>query len=97
MSEASLEALVALTRTMLERARAGAWDEVNRLEDERISLMNASITTSPVGASRAVLEELRRMNDELVALATAERDQLAEQLGQLRSSGNAAKAYQANE
>lgn len=83
---------------MLAAARRGDWDAVSRSEVTRRGLINQAFggDADPVRVAGLAdfLEEILRLDRELIAHAEAARRQCAAQLGALRKSKKALKAYQ---
>jgi hypothetical protein len=85
---------------MLSKARAGDWDALPELEQQRSKLIRQCFPLQDIGdieAARLTLQRLLQANDELVRLAGEVRSALASELGHLRSASSAIKSYQAHE
>ncbi|MEW5973016.1 MAG: flagellar protein FliT [Pseudomonadota bacterium] len=99
-SEDTLRTLTELSEVMLSKARAGDWDALPELEQQRSALIQQCFPLQDIGdieAARLALQGLLQANDELVRLAGEARSALASELGQLRSASSAIKSYQAHE
>lgn len=84
-----LAAAVALSRQMLESAKAGEWDRLAALESERSlrlgSDISSSLALSPAAAAEAksLLATCLRLNDEITALTGAHMVRLGEVLAEM--------------
>lgn len=79
-----------LSREALARAEAGDWEAVQALQGERDAALQAA------GAAvddRGTLEELKRLNDRLLALALEHRAGRVAAEATSRRQGNALSAY----
>lgn len=92
-----LERATQLSRTMLEAAEAGDWQRVQALAAERKPLVQDAFAGDLSEAARNALEaplrRLAHLNDQLIELTAAARDDRGEQLGQVRAGQKAAGAY----
>jgi hypothetical protein len=92
-----LDGLVTLTEHMLSKARAAEWDDIPALEGQRLACLK-SVLGSPVAMDYrdAVAQRLRRiliLDQELLELALAAKDESANELTRLRRGQHAGAAY----
>jgi hypothetical protein len=90
-AHAGLERALELGAAMLDAARAGAWDEVARLDPERATLLRAPFPSDP--RSHALLADLLAQNDALAQSVGTARAGLSDALGQHAHAHRALKAY----
>ncbi|MGE0080912.1 MAG: flagellar protein FliT [Thiohalomonadaceae bacterium] len=97
---AELAALVALSEQMLERARCGEWDEVPTMAAQRRKGLEAFFASSNAqedsGFVTSALESILRFDHELIALATASREEAAAKLREIHQGRRAQTAYDSN-
>jgi len=93
----SLSRILELTREMLEKAEAGAWDELVILESRRGSLitqyLDAAHDAGVDAADATSLHELRVFNDRILDLAKTQRQQLMRTLSDSSHQRHAATCY----
>jgi len=92
-----LQDMVALSRTMLEKAREQSWDDVFELEQRRRELMQLFFA-KPVAVEDAQtvstgIQEIMDIDRDLMALGGAARDELAQTLQKMDQGKKAVKAY----
>lgn len=92
-----LQQLIALTRTMLEKAQSSAWDEVIELEAKRRDLIVAFFLT-PIRPelAPAVAEGIQlilAVDREIAKLGLAEKLDAGQALRQMEQGRKAVKAY----
>lgn len=88
-----------LTRQMLVSARQGDWGKLVAIEEGRRAIIEQGIS-SPVppadaAAAAAAIQEVLRIDKEVIGLAETERSAVAGQLGDLRTKKKALKIYTA--
>lgn len=90
--------LLELTGKMLEHARAGEWDAITQLDQQRRPLLEALFAdaTDIPESARAELERLQTMDREIMTLAAGVREQLQSDLGGLQAGRKMQRAYAAN-
>lgn len=99
MSEKAIELqqLVTMTHTMLDKAKAGLWEEVMTWEAQRSELISAFFQQplEPPEASALAdgLRELARMDNEIIAMGEVKRAELGEALQKMDQGKKAIKAY----
>jgi hypothetical protein len=92
-----LQHLIALTRTMLEKAQSSAWDEVIELEAERRDLIAAFFLT-PIQPELAPtvaegIQLILAIDRESAKLGLAEKLDAGQALRQMEQGRKAVKAY----
>jgi hypothetical protein len=92
--------LLALSEAMLEHARQGDWDGVERLEAVRREALEAcfakAVTEAEATTARDYIERIMAADNALKALAMAARDEAGARLGELRAGRRAQAAYTAH-
>lgn len=91
MSDATHAALLALSERMLAAARAGDWDAVAVLENERARQLTTLPTDGP--GMLALFRTLLTHTEEVRALASRQRERLSQDLGQHQHRHRALSAY----
>ncbi|HEY8097299.1 MAG TPA: flagellar protein FliT [Methylobacter sp.] len=92
---AGIDELLRLTEEMFSLASEGAWDAVEACEIQRIATIR-SLAPSRDDTDSGVVAKLRQMldrNTEIVALAIAEKNKIAEELTLSRKLEKADQAY----
>jgi len=92
-----LQQLITLSDTMLQKAREQAWDELFELEQHRREAMQLfflqGVAAEDARTVAAGIELIMARDRELMALATATRDELAQTLQKMDRGKKAVKAY----
>jgi hypothetical protein len=92
-----LQQLVALTRTMLEKAQSSAWDEVIELEAKRRDLISAFFLTPIQTESAPTVAEgiqlILAMDRDTAKLGQTEKLDAGQALRQMEQGRKAVKAY----
>lgn len=91
MSGAVDDAFLGCSLRMLEAARAGAWETLITLEDERRALLPARADATHPDAG--YLRQLLEINDEIIALSAGHRDELMRAFNSNKQQQRAAGAY----
>jgi hypothetical protein len=94
MSSAAAQAVLECSERMLAAATAGQWDDLVRLERERRGLLEDMFAPGTI-VEPATLRRLVEINEEIVALGRAHRDELRRGLEDGRAQRRAADAYMA--
>lgn len=81
---------LALSREAVSRAEAGDWEAVQALQGERETALKAA---GAAAGDRDTLEELKRLNDRLLALALEHRAGRVAAEAASRRQGNALSEY----
>lgn len=89
-----LNGMLAITRRMLEQARAGEWQALAVLDAERAALLDG-YRVLPGAPDRRDLEELLVLNEQLVALACARRRDVSGALVTFNRGRRAQRLYNA--
>ena len=95
-----LASAVELTQKMINGAKSGDWESVNKLSSERFSLLE-KFFSEPVpdemaaDVEKAILQ-VQSLDRQLSVLCISERERLAHQLQSLDQSKKGAAAYNAN-
>ena len=93
----NLQQLIALSDTMLQKAREQAWDELFELEQQRREVMQLfflqGVAAADARAVAAGIELIMARDRDLMDLATATRDELAQTLQKMDQGKKAVKAY----
>jgi hypothetical protein len=93
----NIEQLLLLSRTMLDLAKSGLWDEVVALQTERIELFSQLFRTPPLSKqASSVIEGIKvilTLDKELIALGVEEKEQLQDVLLHIEQGKKAVKAY----
>jgi hypothetical protein len=92
------EQLLVMCRSLLAAAEAMEWEKVERLERERMFLMEKFFSSVDPGKSdmeflTSVVEEMRTIDRQVVSLIEAERNRTAQELRMLRHSRQREQAY----
>jgi hypothetical protein len=92
---ARIDELLRLTEAMFSFASEGAWNEVENCEAQRIALIGplAPLGNDTDSGVAAKLRQALDRNAEIVALATAEKNKIADELSLFRRLGKADQAY----
>lgn len=92
-----LHRIMALTRDMLARAEAGAWDELIRLEGRRAAMLahyfSVTRETGVDAGDAACVHELLELNDRILHLGKRQRELLSETLSESHRQRDAAARY----
>jgi len=93
-----LQQLIAMSRTMLDKAKEESWDEVFVLEEKRRELIGAffSEPAQPAAYSEIVsdgIQAIMAIDHDIMALGAAKRLALAEELQKVDQGKKAVKAY----
>lgn len=92
-----LQQLIALSRTMLEKAREESWDGVFVLEAERSELIRLfflePVQQEYAEAVAAGIQSMIAINHDIIALGTLKRLDLAQTLQAMDQGKKAVKAY----
>jgi len=94
-----VEEIQRLTQSLSDHAHAGNWDDVAVIEAKRRPLLlNLFDSTShlDVETSRALLQEVLSLDQQIMLLAQQQRDTLTQSLRQLGQGRTAIKAYDSN-
>lgn len=98
ITQADLITIMELTRTMLALAETGEWDDLIRLESTRSAMLKQYFST--LGAAgraeagdAALMHELRTLNDRILAIGKARRQQLVSGLSDSNRQRRAAAHY----
>lgn len=92
------EKLLAMCRSILAAAEAMEWERVERLEGERMPVMeklfsSADLSKGDIEFLARVIEEMQTIDRQVVSLLKAERNRAAQELRMLRSSRQREHAY----
>lgn len=88
-------AALALSRQMLEAAKAGDWDRLAALETQRSACIgdglpaNSVLTPAAAAEAKSLLATCLRLNDEITALTGAHMARLGEVLAEMSSASTA--------
>ncbi len=85
-----------MTRQMLELIKAGEWEAVARLGNERLELLRQwehQADPSTVTACIGILQEIQTLDGEIERLGREGREEAAKQLRQIHQGRKAGKAY----
>ena len=89
--------LISHSRKMLEHAQNIAWDDVAEIESERHEMLKTFfLEPIPSRDARRVssgIQEIMTLDNEIMKLATANKEALAEKLKTLEQGKKAVKAY----
>lgn len=88
-----------LTQELLARARAGDWDTVAAVEQERRALLPVvcdAATATRFGEYRELLTEILAVDRDIIRLALQHRDELGGQLREMTRGRTALRAYSQN-
>lgn len=95
--QADLITIMELTRTMLVQAETGEWDDLIRLESTRSAMLKQYFSTLGAGRAEAgdaaLMHELRTLNDRILAIGKARRQQLVSGLSDSNRQRRAAAHY----
>lgn len=104
MADLTLETenLLAICRSILSAAEGMEWERVERLERERMPLMeklfsSANLERGDAGFWARVIGEVQAIDGLVMSLIEAERNQAAQELRVLRSSRQREHAYRSAE
>lgn len=87
------EQLLALTREMFEQATAGDWDQLTKLEQTRLPLLN-KIFAQGISGKVELAREVLALDEKTKKLAEAQMPILQQEILKMKSSGKASNAYQ---
>jgi hypothetical protein len=87
------ERLLALTREMFKQATVGDWDQVTKLEQSRLPLLN-QIITQGISGNVELASEVLAMDEKTKKLAQAQMPILQQEILKIQNSGKANNAYQ---
>lgn len=94
---APLSLIIELSRAMLEAARQSDWVAVAEYEQKRRAMITRAFSAAAgavaVGGLAAEIEQVLRLDRELMALAEGARNDCAAQLRTLRNGKKALRAY----
>jgi hypothetical protein len=85
-----------MTRQMLELVKAGEWEAVAKLGNERLQLLRQwehQADPSLAQAYIGILQEIQVLDGEIERLSREGRDEAAKHLRQIRQGRKAGKAY----
>ncbi len=95
--EPEWECIMSLSRDMLDGAREREWDNVRKMQAQRLELLHRYFTTSPTPAEleriSPEVRELLEMDEEVMKLGRQAQQQLAAGIKVLRSGKSARRAY----
>lgn len=95
----SLENCVALSREMVELARAEEWDQLAQRESVRQQqirlFFKEAVSVADAAKVKASIEQVLAMDETVQQLAEHARDDIARSMGELRRGSQAVKAYTA--
>ena len=88
-----LQQLIAISRTMLEKAREDSWDKVFVLEAERSELIRLFFLAPIQQADAAGIQSIMAIDRDIMALGAPKRLELAQTLQTMDQGKKAVKAY----
>lgn len=88
------EQLLAVTREMLELATGGDWDQLTKLEQSRLPLLN-QIFAQGIAGKVELAKEVLALDEKTKKLAEAQMPVLQQEILKFQQSGKAKNAYQA--
>ncbi|MCC6207691.1 MAG: flagellar protein FliT [Gammaproteobacteria bacterium] len=97
MGPASLDDILVLSRVMLAKAEAGAWDDLPELESRRGSMLAQYFDdlhgADPGASDSAGICSLREMNDRIIYLGKIQSQRLAREISENSRQRRAASRY----
>lgn len=87
------ERLLDLTREMFERATAGDWDQLTKLEQSRLPLFH-QVFAQGISANVELAREILAFDEKTKKLAETQMPVLQQEILKMQNSGKANTAYQ---
>ena len=87
------EVLLVLTRKMFETATAGDWDQLTKLEQTRLPILN-QVFAQGIAGNIELAKEVLAIDEKTKKLAEAQMPVLQQEILKFKQSGKAQNAYQ---
>ncbi len=95
MTANHLTRAIELTEQMLQQLEAGAWEELEALDRQRLPMIQAGFDQPEIDAE--AVARLKKLNDRIVAGLSRQRQQTRDQQLRMQQGQRATRQYQLNE